>query len=118
MSPGSVALALIGSKVCFSFASPSLEGMGLSVKKRPVTYAVQKDVDLAACIDGRLFAAQLADFAEDADGLVGKLLKVGSGDARGCFRHCGCGSNVLLRRVDWRSVSSLVAVIRLGGDAR
>lgn len=118
MSPGSVALAFIGSKVCLSFASSSSGGISLRVKKGPVTYAVQKDVDLAACVDGRLFAAQLADFAEDADGLVGELLKVGSGDARGCFKHCGCGSNVLLRRVEWRSVSSLVAVFRLGGDAR
>lgn len=93
-----MALAFIGSKVCLSFASSSSsEGISLRVEKGPVTYAVQKDVDLAACVDGRLFAAQLADFAEDADGLVGKLLKVGSSDARGCFRHCGCGSNVLLR---------------------
>jgi hypothetical protein len=58
-----------------------------STKKRPATYAVQEDADLAACVDSRLLAAQLADFAEDADGLVGELLEVGSSDARGCFGH-------------------------------
>ena len=63
------------------------------------TYAVQEDADLAACIDSRLLAAQLADFAEDADGLVGELLEVGSGDARGCFGHRECVCCVLLRRL-------------------
>ena len=63
------------------------------------TYAVQEDADLAACVDSRLFAAQLADFAEDADGLVGELLEVGSGDARGCFGHRECVCCVLLRRL-------------------
>ena len=112
MSPGSVALAFIGSKVCLSFASSSSsEGISLRVKKGPVTYAVQKDVDLAACVDGRLFAAQLADFAEDADGLVGELLEVGSGDAGGCFGHCGCVCCMLLQSVQDCDVFLLVEVV-------
>jgi len=34
-----------------------------------------------------LFAAELDDFAEEADGLVGEGFEVGGGDAGGCFRH-------------------------------
>jgi hypothetical protein len=55
------------------------------------TYAVQKDTDLTSSIDGRLLAAQLADFAEDADCLVRKLFEVGRSDAGSCFRHDGVG---------------------------
>lgn len=54
-----------------------------------MTYAVQEDTDLATSIDCCLLAAQLADFAENADCLVGELLEVWGGDARGCFGHCG-----------------------------
>jgi hypothetical protein len=46
---------------------------------------------LATSIDGCCLAAQLANFAEDADGLVGELFEVGSGDTGGCFRHDGEG---------------------------
>lgn len=91
MSPGSVVLAFMlwsktGRLILSCFASAWDQGV------RVATYAVQEDADLAACVDSRLFAAQLADFAEDADGLVGELLEVGSGDAGGCFGHCGCVS--------------------------
>jgi len=75
------------------------------------TYAVQEDADLAACVDSRLFAAQLADFAEDADGLVGELLEVGSGDAGGCFGHCGCVCCMLLQSVQYCDVFLLVEVV-------
>ncbi len=34
-----------------------------------------------------MFAAELDDFAEEADGLVGEGFEVGGGDAGGCFRH-------------------------------
>jgi len=52
-----------------------------------MTYAVQENADLSSGIDGRLLAAQLAHFAQDADGLVGELLEVRGGDAGGGFGH-------------------------------
>jgi hypothetical protein len=50
-----------------------------------VTYSGQVDGDLPTRIDRGLLAAQLPDFAEDADGLVRELLQHGLGDAWRCF---------------------------------
>lgn len=61
-----------------------------------MTYTVQENTDLATGIDSCLLAAQLADFAENADCLVGELLEVRCGNARGCFGHCGEVVSVVL----------------------
>lgn len=45
--------------------------------------------NVAACIDCCRLATDLADFAQDADGLVGELLEVLGIDARRCFGHVG-----------------------------
>lgn len=70
----------------------------LTRRRRRRTYAVQVDADLTASVDGRLLAAQLAHFAEDADGLVGELLEVGGRDAGGDFCHfrCWCSASLLI----------------------
>lgn len=52
-----------------------------------VTDPIQEDADLASSIYGSLLATQLADFAQDAHGLVGKVFEMWSCDARGRFRH-------------------------------
>lgn len=45
---------------------------------------------LTASFDGGRLATDLSDFAENADGAVGELLKVGSGDTGSGFGHDGC----------------------------
>jgi hypothetical protein len=49
----------------------------------------QENTDLATSVDGSCLAAQLADFAEDTNGLVGELFEVGGGDTGSCFGHDG-----------------------------
>lgn len=53
------------------------------------TYPVQMKRDLSSGINRCLFAAQLSNASQDANGLVGELLEVGRSDTRGCFGHFG-----------------------------
>lgn len=53
------------------------------------TYHIQVYDYRPARIDGRFHAAELLDFAEDADCAVGKGFEVWGGDAGGCFGHDG-----------------------------
>ena len=50
-----------------------------------VSYPIQKDADFTPSIDGRLLATQLSYFAQDANCLVGELIKDGLRDTWSCF---------------------------------
>jgi hypothetical protein len=58
---------------------------------RVSTYTVQNGSDMAAGVDGGLFAAELDDFSEEADGLGYEGFEIGLGDPGGCFSHGGMG---------------------------
>jgi len=55
------------------------------------TYTVQNGSDMAAGVDGGMFAAELDHFSKEADGLGCEGLEIGLGDAGGCFGHGGFG---------------------------
>lgn len=59
-------------------------------QEKTSTYFIQMQLHLTAGFDGGRFATDLSDFAENADGAVGELLEVGSGDAGSGFGHDGC----------------------------
>lgn len=52
-------------------------------------YPVKMERDLSSGINRCLFAAQLSNASQDANGLVRELLEVRSSDARSCFGHFG-----------------------------
>lgn len=54
--------------------------------KKQETYAVEVDGDGSVRFDRCCFATQRHNLAEDADGLVGESLKIGSMDTRRSFR--------------------------------
>ena len=72
------------------------------------THPGQLNSDETTRIHDRSVAAQLRDFADDANGAVGELFEVLGVDAGGCFVHC-CEfdwlrvlireSDILLRRI-------------------
>lgn len=59
-------------------------------QEKTSTYFIQMQLHLTAGFDGGRFATDLSDFAENADGAVGELLEVGSGDTGSGFGHDGC----------------------------